>query len=72
MEIMDATRIRRLRRRLKMSQPQFAAALGVGLTTLRHWEQDVRPALGAADTLLRIVAAKPEVLGLVSRQKAGR
>lgn len=48
-------RLQRLRERINLSQPQFAAKAGVPVGTLRNWEQDWRlPSLPAA---VRLAAA---------------
>ena len=38
-ERIEPAEIVSVRKRLKMSQTQFAAALGMPVKTLRHWEQ---------------------------------
>ena len=45
-----------------LSQPQFAALLGVSVRTLQEWEQGRRKPSGAAKTLLRVAEKYPEVL----------
>lgn len=45
-----------------LSQPQFAALLGVSARTLQEWEQGRRQPSGAAQTLLAIAARHPELL----------
>lgn len=45
-----------------LSQPQFAALLGVSVRTLQEWEQGRRAPSGAAKTLLRVAETHPEVL----------
>jgi putative transcriptional regulator len=45
-----------------LSQPEFAALLGVSPRTLQEWEQGRRQPSGAAQTLLAIAARHPEVL----------
>lgn len=53
-----ATDIKRLRERLKLSQPVFARLLHTTPSTVRKWEQgDTRPA-GPALKLLNIIADK--------------
>jgi putative transcriptional regulator len=51
---------RNLRRRLGMSEEEFAAALRVPLETLRNWEQGRSPIDPAARSLLTIVARNPK------------
>lgn len=51
-----------IRAGLKLSQPQFARLLGVGVGTLRHWEQGERQPTGAARVLLKVAAKHPKVV----------
>lgn len=51
-----------LRRFVRMTQAQFAAALGISVHTLRNWEQGRRTPEGPALALLRIAARHPGVL----------
>jgi len=46
----------------RLSQSQFAALMGVSVRTLQEWEQGRRRPSGAAQTLLRVALAHPEVL----------
>ncbi len=52
----------RLRGKLGLSQPQFAAILGISVDTLQNWEQGRRTPTGPAKVLLKIAARHPEVL----------
>ena len=45
-----------------LSQAQFAALMGVSVRTLQDWEQGRRMPSGAAQTLIRVATAHPEVL----------
>jgi putative transcriptional regulator len=45
-----------------LSQQEFARLLGVSARTLQDWEQGRRQPTGAAKTLLRVAAERPEVL----------
>lgn len=54
--------VRELRTRLKLSQPRFAAMMGVPVGTLRNWEQGRRRPDGPARALLRVVAKHPEAV----------
>ena len=54
--------VRKLRRRLGMTQERFAATFGVGLGTLRHWERGDRKPRGPALALLNVVEKKPEAV----------
>lgn len=51
-----------LRERFGLSQPRFAAMLGISVGTLRNWEQGRRRPEGPAQVLLRIAARNPEVV----------
>lgn len=54
--------VKRLRSRLKMSQPVFAAVLNVPVVTAISWEKGRRQPSGAALRLLEIAKHHPEVL----------
>ena len=54
--------VKSMREKLRMSQPEFAAAFGISLGTLRHWERGDRKPRGPALVLLNIVAKEPEVV----------
>ena len=51
-----------LRRFVRLSQEDFAHALGISVHTLRNWEQGRRRPEGPAMALLRIAARHPRVL----------
>ena len=50
------------RQRLGLSQSQFATVLGVSVRTLQDWEQKRRQPSGAARTLIKIAAIRPDVV----------
>jgi putative transcriptional regulator len=50
------------RAKTELSQAQFARLLGVSVRTLQDWEQGRREPSGAAKTLIRIAARRPDVL----------
>ena len=50
------------RRQTGLNQKGFAKAIGVGVGTLRNWEQGRIIPKGTAATLLRIIERHPEVL----------
>lgn len=60
--------VRALRRRLGMSQNEFAVAFGVNAGTVRNWEQGRRRPEGPARVLLLVIEREPE---LVQRALAG-
>ena len=51
-----------LRRFVRLSQTQFAKAMGISVHTLRNWEQNRRKPEGPALALLRIAARHPRIL----------
>ena len=57
---LDALGIKELRARTGLSQPAFAALLGVELSTLRNWEQGRRLPTGPARALLRAIRNDPQ------------
>ena len=54
--------VRGLRESYGLSQPKFAALLGISVGTLRNWEQGRRRPEGSARVLLRIVAKHPDAV----------
>ena len=53
------TDVAALRRRLGLTQREFAAGFGVPLGTLRHWEQGLRRPEGPARVLLAVIRKDP-------------
>ena len=51
--------IKRIRKRLDVSQSQFALMIGVSTSTLQNWEQGRRKPEGPAKALLRVVDKQP-------------
>jgi putative transcriptional regulator len=51
-----------IREKTGLSQPRFAALLGVSVRTLQEWEQGRRAPSGAARTLLLVAAKNPHAL----------
>jgi putative transcriptional regulator len=51
-----------LRRFLRLTQEQFAQAMGINVNTLRNWEQGRRKPDGPAIALLRIAAKHPRII----------
>jgi putative transcriptional regulator len=54
--------IRALRRKLGLTQKQFAKIFGVSLATLRNWEQGRRKPEGPAMVLLNVIKREPEAV----------
>lgn len=61
--------VRAIRRRLGLSQAQFAARFGFSIETLRNYEQGHRQPTGPARVLLQVIAAEPDA---VTRAVIGR
>lgn len=61
-QICGGADISSLRKFLRMTQADLAAALGISLHTLRNWEQGHRTPDGPALSLLRIAARHPKIL----------
>jgi DNA-binding transcriptional regulator YiaG len=51
-----------LRRFVRLTQAQFAQAMGISIHTLRNWEQGRRTPEGPALALLRIAAKHPRII----------
>lgn len=51
-----------IREKTGLSQPRFAALLGVSVRTLQEWEQGRRAPSGAARTLLLVAERNPGAL----------
>lgn len=61
-----------LRRTLKMSRAEFAKRFGLPLNTLRQWESGLRVPDTAADVLLRVIVADPDLVErVVSDMRSG-
>jgi DNA-binding transcriptional regulator YiaG len=54
--------VAKVRQSLDLRQEAFADLLGIGLSTLRSWEQNKRQPSGAARMLISIALKHPEVL----------
>ncbi|HUC63165.1 MAG TPA: helix-turn-helix domain-containing protein [Alphaproteobacteria bacterium] len=54
--------VRRIRRRLGMSQSQFARAFGFSLGTVQNWERGHRRPEGAARAFLTVIERQPEMV----------
>jgi putative transcriptional regulator len=58
--VVNATSVKKLRSKLGLSQPKFAALLQVDVGTLRNWEQGRREPTGPAKALLTAISRDPE------------
>ena len=54
--------VRKIRRRLKLSQAEFASKFGLAVATVREWEQHRRKPEGPARVLLKIIKEEPEAV----------
>ena len=54
--------VKAIRKRLHVSQMQFAHLIGVSAATLRNWEQGRTYPEGAARALLKIAAHRPKAV----------
>lgn len=61
--------VKRIRKNVGMTQTQFAAAFGMGLGTLRHWERGDREPKGAALVLLNMLAKEPKTVLRILNQR---
>ena len=55
-------RVTMVRRRLKLSQEEFAAQFHIPLGTLRDWEQGRKEPDAAAKAYMRVIAREPEMV----------
>jgi len=60
--VVNVPAVGEIREKVGLSQPKFAALLGVSVRTLQEWEQGRRAPSGAARTLLLIAAKNPRAL----------
>ena len=54
--------VKTIRKRLHVSQVQFAHLIGISAATLRNWEQGRTSPEGAARALLKIAAHRPDAV----------
>jgi putative transcriptional regulator len=54
--------IRAIRKKLNVSQSEFALMIGVSTSTLQNWEQGRREPEGPAKALLKIASVNPEAV----------
>jgi putative transcriptional regulator len=66
----DVPDVRAIRAALGLSREAFAARFGLELGAVRDWEQGLRKPDPAARTLLRVIAAAPDVVAGVVKQAA--
>jgi putative transcriptional regulator len=54
--------VKKIRAKIGMSQSEFASAIGISVSTLRHWERGDRTPHGPALVLLNVVAKEPKAV----------
>lgn len=54
--------VKNIRAKTGLSQSEFAAAFGISVSTLRHWERGDRSPQGPARVLLKLVAQNPRAV----------
>jgi putative transcriptional regulator len=59
--------VQQLRKRMRLSQDEFAARFGFAPASVRNWEQGRRRPEGPARVLLAVIARHPEVVEEVLR-----
>jgi putative transcriptional regulator len=64
----EPLQVKRIRDNYGLTQEEFAALLGISVSTLRNWEQGRRAPDGPARVLLRVAAKHPEAILDVVRQ----
>lgn len=59
---LDPLDIRRIRKSYNLTQNQFAAMMGISVSTLQNWEQGRRVPEGPAMVLLQVADKHPEAV----------
>lgn len=60
--------VKAIRKKVGMTQSEFASSFGISVGTLRHWERGDREPHGPARVLLHVVSKQPKlVLSTLSR-----
>ena len=54
--------VKTIRRKLNLSQSDFALMIGVSLATLQNWEQGRRRPDGPTQALLKVAASNPQAV----------
>src|SRR3990172_7222884 len=68
--LIEAPDVKKIRSNYKLSQNEFAALMGISVSTLRNWEQGRRAPEGSARVLLQVAAKHPEVIWDVVKVKS--
>ncbi len=59
---MNASKIRKIRKKINLSQSVFAKLLNVSIASVRHWEQGLREPSGSTKVLLDLLSKHPHIL----------
>ena len=68
--VIETPDVKKIRSNYKLSQNEFAALMGISVSTLRNWEQGRRSPEGSARVLLQVAAKHPEVIWDVVKLKS--
>ena len=68
--VIEMPDVKKIRSSYKLSQNEFAALMGISVSTLRNWEQGRRAPEGSARVLLQVAAKHPEVIWEVVKVKS--
>ena len=68
--VIETPDVKKIRSNYKLSQNEFAALMGISVSTLRNWEQGRRTPEGSARVLLQVAAKHPEVIWDVVKLKS--
>ncbi len=68
--VIETPDVKKIRADYKLSQIEFAALMGISVSTLRNWEQGRRTPEGSARVLLQVAAKHPEVIWDVVKVKS--
>ena len=68
--VIETPDVKKIRSSYKLSQNEFAALMGISVSTLRNWEQGRRTPEGSARVLLQVAAKHPEVIWDVVKVKS--
>jgi len=68
--VIETPDVKKICSNYKLSQNEFAALMGISVSTLRNWEQGRRTPEGSARVLLQVAATHPEVIWDVVKVKS--
>ena len=58
----EPVNVKTIRQKTQLTQGEFAAAFGISVATLRHWERGDRKPQGPALVLLNLVKKSPDTI----------